>query len=260
MTLAIAETKQAELEAEALIEALVNEGLCRPDEAEAVLAIKVASLAKRELDKAEHKPSPKKRVRRKPSRTILDYHGLTGVWESYLKVAQTYEGKIPIQDRDDVRHDIMVELNRAEQRDGKPLPLLRAYRIASICVALFYRSFYRFSVRVCVYNGYPSEPHCEGCKNKSDGKRCMWLAVRPVASLDSEIIDPDGYRLKLLDTVATDQALDLPEKWYEVNEVRLGLPLRLVEIAYKRLEGKPLDKKDQKYLERYRKKAQLSLF
>jgi hypothetical protein len=154
----------------------------------------------------------------------------------------------------------MIELDRAEKRDGKPLPILRAYRIASLTVALYWRTFNRFSTRVCVFNGYPVEPLCRGCQRKSEGKGCVWLAVRPVASLDSEIIDPDGYATKLLDTVASDSAIDMPDRWFDINELKNALPLRLVEIAYKRLDGKPLDHKDQMYLSRFRHKAQINLF
>jgi len=189
------------------------------------------------------------------------YDQLQGDWEAYYKVAIAYENKIPLQDREDYRHDVMLELDRATKRDGKPLPVLRAYRIASLTVALYYRSLNRFSTRVCVFNGYPTDLHCKGCQNMTKAKRrCAWLAVRPVASLDGQIIDHDGYKVRLLDTVATDKALDLPDRWYDLTQVRLALPLRLVEIAYRKLEGKPLDEKDRKYLYRYRRQAQKSLF
>lgn len=204
--------------------------------------------------------SLKTRTRTKPDRSIPDYQGLPTKWASYCEVAKTYENKVPLQDRQDIRHDIIIELYHAEHRDGKPLPLLRAYRIASLMVALYYRKQNRFSIRVCIFSGQPVEPRCRGCPNKSESKRCAWSAVRPVASLDGEILDSEGYRTRLLDTVATDKVLDLPDKWTELNEIRQGLPLRLVEIAYKRLEGKPLSGKDRKYLYRYRRQAQKSLF
>jgi hypothetical protein len=91
-------------------------------------------------------------------------------------------------------------------------------------------------------------------------RRCAWLAVRPVASLDGEVIDPDGYRARLLDTLATDKALDLPDRWYDLTQVKLALPLRLVEIAEKMDTGKPLSHKDRLYLSRYRRQAQNRLF
>lgn len=206
-----------------------------------------------------HKRTSKAKARRKPEVPHPDYQGLIGEWVSYYKVALAYEKRVPAQDRQDILHDIMIELDRATKRDGKPLPELRAYRIASLTVALYYRQLNRFSKRVCVYNGYPQILHCKDCQSKT-GKPCCWLAVRPVESLDAEIIDPEGYRTKLMDTVATEQAIDLPQKWYEVNEVKQGLPLRLVEIAYKRLDGQPLSGKDRFYLCKLRKRYQKTLF
>ena len=204
--------------------------------------------------------SLKTRTRRKPEVPKLDYQGLTGKWESWRDIASRYEGKIPAQDRDDFRHDVMLELYRATERDGKPLPELRAYRIASLMVKLYWREQNRFSIRVCVFSGQPVACHCKECPNKSESKQCVWLATRPIARLDGEILDPEGYRTRLLDTIATDKALDLPDKWYELNEVKQGLPLRLVEIAYKMDTGKPLNTKDQVYLWRFRQEAQKSLF
>jgi hypothetical protein len=154
----------------------------------------------------------------------------------------------------------MIELDRATKRDGKPLPDLKAYRIASLTVALFYRNLNRYATRVCIYNGYPVEPHCRACKNKTDSKRCAWLGIRRVERLDGQIIDSEGYRVRLLDTVASDRAEDMPDKWYDLKKLSEALPLRLAEIAYKRIDGKPLSWKDWKYLQRYRKKEQKSLF
>jgi len=188
------------------------------------------------------------------------YDSLDGDWLTYYKVAKAYESKVPLPDREDIRHDIMIELDRATKRDGKLLPLLRAYRIASLTVALYYREQNRFNTRVCIYSGYPKVPQCKACSHKSDGKRCVWLAVRPVESLDSEIIDGDGYRVRLLDTVASDRLEDMPDKWCELNEVMQGLPLRLVEIAYQIQEGKPLSGKDRFYLCKLRKRYQKTLF
>lgn len=232
-------------------------------EAQAVLATKAkAEEVKRELGNllTGHKRSLKSRSRRKPSPPTADYQGLTGVWASYYEVAKTYENRVPAQDRDDIRHDIMLELERATKRDGKPLPQLRAYRIASLMVALYYRELNRFSARVCVYSGYPTVPKCKGCPRKSEGKRCVWLAVRPVESLDSEVIDDSGYRVKLLDTVASDRVEDMPDKWYELNAWLASCPIRLAEIAHKRLEGIPLDGKDRKYLCKMLKRYQKPLF
>jgi len=231
-------------------------------ELQAVLVTKREAEAVRRVigDQHDQKRSLKSRSRRKREASIPSYQGLQGRWLLYLKVASRYESKIPAQDRDDFRHDVMLELERATERDGKPLPDLRAYRIASLMVALYYRNLNRYATRICVFSSYPVEPHCRACKNKTEGKRCAWLGIRRVERLEGQIIDSEGYRVRLLDTVASDRAEDMPERWYDLKQLSQALPLRLAEIAYKRLEGKPLEPKDKMYLQRYWKSHQKSLF
>jgi hypothetical protein len=59
--------------------------------------------------------------------------------------------------------------------------------------------------------------------------------------------------------IADDKAIDL-DAWVSDSTWEIGYPKRLVAIAYKLKAGIPLDKKDQKYLERYRRKAQTNFF
>ena len=224
-----------------------------------VLDIKQKSAAMGNLFSKRKRPI-KSRPRRKPDQTKPEYAGLTGAWASYYNVVRRYESHIPVIDRDDWRHDAMLELERAEARDGKPLPELRAYRIASLMIALYFRNQNRYATRVCIVNGYPVEPHCRACNRHTESKRCAWLAVRPVERLDGEVIDPEGYRVKLLDTVASDRVEDMPDRWYDLKMLTQALPPRLVEIACKKRDGKALDKRDQKYLERYRQAEKIALF
>jgi len=209
---------------------------------------------------SKRKRSIKSRPRRKPDQTKPEYAGLTGAWASYYEVTSKYESKIPTQDRDDWRHDTMLELEKAESRDGKPLPDLRAYRIASLMVALYFRNLNRYATRVCIVNGYPVEPHCKGCTRHTESKRCAWLAIRPVERLDGEIIDSEGYRVTLLDTVASDRVEDMPDRWYDLKMLTQALPPRLAEIAYKKFDGKALSEADRKYLYRYRQADKKALF
>jgi len=85
--------------------------------------------------------------------------------------------------------------------------------------------------------------------------------VRPVQSLDQSTTDYDGYECRLLDTVADDkaiEAIDIDSR-VDASQWLLGCKVRLIEIATKKLDGIPLNKNDQKYLERYRKRYQLAL-
>ena len=208
------------------------------------------------------KPRPIK-SRPKPERkqsVCNGYDRLQGDWLTYYNVARTYEGKIPLPDRDDWRHDCILELEKAQRRDGKPLPDLRAYRIASLMVALYYRRLNGHLERVCLWNGYPQCLHCKTCQHKPQGKRCDWLAVRPVVDLDGQIVDEEGYTATLLDSVASDRVSDMPDLWYDINQLKGSLPTRLVEIGHKKLEGIPLTGSERFYLCKLRKRLQNNLF
>ena len=187
------------------------------------------------------------------------YDRLQGDWLIYYQVAHIYEGKISAVDRDDWRHDCILELEKAQRRDGQPLPELRAYRIASLMVALYYRRLNGHLERVCIWNGYPQCLHCKTCQHKPADKRCDWLAVRPLQHLEDEVTDDEGYTATLLDTVATDKLCDMPDLWYDINQLKGSLPTRLVEIGHKKLEGTPLTGSERFYLCKLRKRLQKNL-
>jgi len=156
------------------------------------------------------------------------YDQLDGEWHDWLEVAKRYEHRVPAPERYDIRHTIIVELHHARQRDGEPIPILRAYRIASLTVALYWRRLKR-------------QP--------------------TILSLDQPTTDYDGNESRLLDTVADDKAIEAIDldAGLDAKQWLLGCRVRLIEIATKKLDGIPLNKKDQKYLERYRKRYQLAL-
>jgi len=202
-------------------------------------------------------PSPKELYQEVEAQAELSYDQLQGEWHEWLEVARRYDRKVPSQDRADIRHDIIVELHRARQRDDKPLPLLRAYRIASLMVALYWRERIKREVKVCVYSGLPAEPHCKTCQRYV--RDCPYLAIRPVESLDQPTSDYEGYECRLLDTVADDKAMDF-DQCLDDKAWLLGCPTRLIEIGYKLKRGIPLDNKDDCYLRRYRRREQKRLF
>ena len=190
------------------------------------------------------------------------YDQLDGDWHDWLEVARRYEHKVPSQDRYDMRHTIMIELHRARQRDNKPIPILRAYRIASLMVALYWREKAKHQIKVCLYSGLPTEPHCATCRHNHH-KPCPYLALRPIQSLDSEITDQEGNTVSLIDTVADDKAIDLVAK-LDASDWLLGCKMELIQIATKLNDGIELNSKEKNYLYHFRnrelKKAQKALF
>jgi len=59
-------------------------------------------------------------------------------------------------------------------------------------------------------------------------------------------------------TMADDRAIDL-EAWLDARTFLLGCPIRLVQIASKRVKGIPLEPKDKIYLQRFRQREQKRL-
>ena len=155
----------------------------------------------------------------------LSYDRLDGEWLNWYQVAHRFERKVPVQDRGDIRHNIILELAKARARDKKPIPILRAYRIASLVVALYWR--------------------------RETRKPTM-------LSLNSSIGNGDGQTTELIETIADDKAIDL-SAWLDAKTWLLGCPIRLVQIAHKINDGDTLGKTDRQYLWRYRKREQKTL-
>ena len=190
--------------------------------------------------------------------TPTDYHLLDGEWLDHYKVAYAYSKKVFYQERADLLHDIILALARRRLKDGRPLDQLRAYRIASLEVALYWRLLKKREQKVCIYSGEPRECYPKACK-RNKGGHCEWQATRPLLSLDQEKLDDEGYITQLRDTIADDNAIDLPA-WLDLKTFLLGCPFRVIELATRKHTGKPLKQKEMNYLSRWRKKAQKSMF
>ena len=149
-------------------------------------------------------------------------------WEQYIELASRFERKAKAQDREDLRHNIILALARQQARNeanGKPdLTFYGMLRIASHCVADYWR----------------------------EQKRQL-----TILSLNTELEDIDGNTVELIDTIA-DDGVDI-EAWLEASTWQLGYPRRLVEIAHKLDKGEKLTPTDSQYLWRYRKRTQKRL-
>lgn len=158
-----------------------------------------------------------------PNNSPTSYKGLTGDWLLYYAVAKRFEWKVPPQDKADVRHSIMMELADAQNRKGGlPLPEAAMYRIASFEVADYWRKKKR-------------QPN--------------------LISIDDEPDNDTGLATVLPD----DSALDL-DAWVDARTFLLSCPKRLIQIAFKRVNGVTLDGAERKYLCHWRKQEQKVIF
>jgi hypothetical protein len=151
-------------------------------------------------------------------------------WNEYIGIADRFQYKAKVQDREDLSHTILLSLAQAQIRidnnGGGQLSDVAMLRIASYQCHKYWRSI----------------------------KRQL-----TILSLNTEIADGEGNITELINTVADDHAIDL-EAWLDAKTWLLGCPKRLVVIAGKRLKGIPLEPKDQEYLRRFRRREQKRLF
>jgi hypothetical protein len=146
-------------------------------------------------------------------------------WDTYMEIARRFEHKAQYQDRQDLRHSIIVRLAEVAERNGdKPFTEWAMLRVASYVVMEYWRQERR----------------------------------QPQMSLNSQIDDGEGDSIELIDTIADDSAIDL-DAWLEAKTWLLGCPKRLIRIAHKRVSGKALNGNDQRYLNRYQKQLRLHL-
>ena len=136
-------------------------------------------------------------------------------WEKYSEVADRFQYKAKYEDKDDLKHNIILRLAEVAGRNGhKPFGEGAMVRVASYVVMEYW--------------------HAE----KRNGR---------VISLNNMVNDWAGDSTELLDTIADDNALDL-ESWVDSRTWLLGCPKRLIQIAYKRVNGEALAIADRKYL------------
>jgi hypothetical protein len=177
-------------------------------------------------------------------------------WEKYIAVADRFQYKAKAQDREDLKHTIILKLAQVASNNGhKAFAEAAMYRIASYTVADYWRGQYKLS------NGID----CVSCSRKQRRKcRKDWLyAECPKAIkleyLSKPIIDDNGNITELGELLADDKAIDL-EAWLDAKTFLLGFAKRLLDIAHKIDNGDTLSNADMIYLCRFRKREQIKLF
>jgi hypothetical protein len=139
-------------------------------------------------------------------------------WQKYIEIADRFQHKAKPADREDLRQDIILRLAEVASNNGhKPFTEGAMVRVASYTVMAYWRDLMRKPT---------------------------------ILSLNGELSDGDGDTAELWQTLADDRAIDL-EAWQDAKRWLLGCPKALVRIAYKRYVGKPLDRREQTYLNHY---------
>ena len=176
-------------------------------------------------------------------------------WEKYIAVADRFQHKARAQDREDLKHTIILKLAQVASNNGhKPFTEATMCRIASYLVTDYWRSQYR------LINGLD----CGSCK-RSQRQKCRkdWQYAEcpkaiKVEYLSKPIIDDNGNITELGELIADDKAIDL-DAWIDARTFLLGFPKRLMEISHTIDNGDNLTATDSQYLWRYRKREQKTL-
>jgi len=184
------------------------------------------------------------------------YDQLEGKYLTYYKVASRFAQKAKAQDTEDLLHDIILTLASVERNNGhKPFTEAVMYRIASYTQAHYWFKHYKLTMGL----------DCGHC-SKAQRSKCKedWLygdcpkAIR-IESLNKPIIDSEGNITELGELIADDRTIDL-DAWVSSSTWEIGYPKRLVAIAYKLKAGIALTVADRKYLCKWRKREQKTLF
>jgi hypothetical protein len=139
-------------------------------------------------------------------------------WQKYIEIADKFQHKAKAADRQDLRQDIILRLAEVASNNGhEPFNEGAMVRVASYTVMAYWRDLMRKPT---------------------------------ILSLNGELSDGDGDTAELWQTLADDKAIDL-ETWLDAKRWLLGCPKALVRIACKRYVGKPLDRREQTYLNHY---------
>jgi len=184
------------------------------------------------------------------------YDQLDGEYLTYYKVASRFNRKAMADDREDLLHDIILTLARAERNNGhKPFTEAVMYRIASRSVADYWFKHYEITNGLDCRNC--SKAQRQKCKEDYLYTECP-KAIK-LESLNKPVIDSEGHTTELGELIADDKAIDL-DAWVSNSTWEIGYPRRLVDIAYRLKAGIPLADKDRQYLSRYRRQEQKTLF
>jgi hypothetical protein len=176
-------------------------------------------------------------------------------WDKYIEIAERFQHKAKSEDREDLKHTIILRLAQVVSNNGhKPFTEAAMCRIASFEVANYWRTQYRLTNGLDC--GSCSKAQRKECKDNELYSQCP-KAIR-IEYLSKPIIDDNGNITELGELIADDKALDL-DAWLDAKTFLLGFPKRLLDIAEKRSNGEALTNADMIYLCRFRKREQIQL-
>ena len=191
------------------------------------------------------------------------YHGngydkLDGDYALFNKVAKRFTHKVKPEDSEDILHDLILAMAKVKANydaKGKELTEGGLVRVAQYEVADYWRKhFKRINGIDC---GRCNKAQRQKCRSQDLYSECP-RAIK-LDSLDRVIEDGNGDSTELHELIADDKAVDLVAM-LDARSTLKGYPHKAVKLLYKRYAGYPLDAREQRYLNRFRKRLQKTLF
>ena len=144
-------------------------------------------------------------------------------WQKYISIADKFQYKAKLEDKEDLRQDIILRLAEVEAKyngNGNSLTEGGMVRVASYMVMAYWREIMR---------------------------------LPKIISLNGTVADGEGDETELCQMLADDKAIDV-EAWLDAKLWLYRAPPRLVKIAYRKVSGLSLTTAEQTYLTRQRQK------
>lgn len=145
-------------------------------------------------------------------------------WMKYVTIANRFQFRARLEDREDLRQNIILALGRAQLHDGNNgsgnLSERKLLQIARYECQKYWREIRR---------------------------------NRRVVSLNMVFENSDGGGIELSDTVPDSEAVNL-DSWIDAKNQLLACPKRILDIASRSLRGQSLNNRDYQCLWRYRHK------
>jgi len=186
------------------------------------------------------------------------YDQLDGDYALFYKVAKGFTHRVKREDREDFLHDLLLEMAKVKAKyevKGKALTEAGLMRVAKYEVMSYWRNCYQRTNGIRCDNC--SKRQRKECREKDLYRKCP--RAISIESLDRLVEDGNGDRTPLYEMIADDNAVDLVTM-LDAKFTLNSYPRKAVLIAYKRYAGYPLDAREQRYLNRFRKRLQKTLF
>ena len=177
---------------------------------------------------------------------------LDGDWATYAKIAEYFVRKVKLEDREDFRHNLILEMAKVKAKyevKGKPLTEPGMMRVCSYELTAYWEKERLRARGIVVDCGNCGKEQRQRCRDEDLYSHCR--NAKRFLSL-SQPIDDDG--IELWEVLIDKNALDL-DAWVDARAALRRLPRKLTMIGYKKIARMPLSNGEKAYLKQWREKG-----